>query len=105
MISSDFYAVYQSAGKKPADWSSLLPGAHPQALRAGPATRTPPRLAYWTAAWLERVKDLYAAHAQITAAWAHGRDCITLHLPRQWHRQHDWLNLYRAACGTPARAA
>ena len=31
---------------------------------------TPPSSTYWTAARLERVKDLYAAHAQLTTAWA-----------------------------------
>ena len=37
-------------------------------MRAGDAN--PAQLGYWTAAWLERVKDLYAAHAQLTTAWA-----------------------------------
>ena len=36
-------------------------------MRAGDAD--PARLTYWTAAWLERIKDLYAAHGQLTAAW------------------------------------
>jgi hypothetical protein len=35
----------------------------------------------------------------------HGRDHITLHLPEGWHREHEWLNLFAAACGPPAAAA
>ncbi len=36
-------------------------------MRAGDAN--PAQLKYWTAAWLERIKVLYAAHSQLTAAW------------------------------------
>jgi hypothetical protein len=35
----------------------------------------------------------------------HGRTRLTLHLPEGWHRQHEWLNLFEAACGPPAAAA
>jgi hypothetical protein len=35
----------------------------------------------------------------------HGRGHITLHLPEGWHRDQEWLNLFEAACGPPARAA
>jgi len=35
----------------------------------------------------------------------HGRGHITLHLPEGWHRKHEWLNLFEAACGPPAAAA
>ena len=34
-----------------------------------------------------------------------GRGHLTLHLPEGWHRQHEWLNLFEAACGPPAVAA
>jgi hypothetical protein len=47
-------------------------------------------------------RDLIAVAARIAR---HGRGHITLHLPWQWHREHDWLNLFRAACGPPARPA
>ena len=30
-----------------------------------------------------------------------GRGQLTLHLPDHWHRQHEWLNLFEAACGPP----
>jgi Transposase DDE domain group 1 len=35
----------------------------------------------------------------------HGRGRITVHLPQDWHREHEWLSLFEAACGPPARAA
>jgi hypothetical protein len=35
----------------------------------------------------------------------HGRGHLTLHLPEGWHRQHEWLNLFEAACGPPAAPA
>ena len=34
-----------------------------------------------------------------------GRGCLTLHLPRDWHHETGWMNLFEAACGPPARAA
>jgi hypothetical protein len=34
----------------------------------------------------------------------HGRGHLTLHLPAGWHREHEWLSLFRAGCGPPARA-
>jgi transposase len=73
VISSDFYAVDQSAGKKAGGLVNLYCWAHIRRyfVRAGDAN--PAQLGYWTAAWLKRVKDLYAAHAQhaqLTTAWA-----------------------------------
>jgi hypothetical protein len=35
----------------------------------------------------------------------HGRGHITLHLSRGWHHEHEWMNLFEAATGPPARAA
>jgi hypothetical protein len=35
----------------------------------------------------------------------HGRGCLTLHLPEGWHRQAEWMSLFHAGCGPPARAA
>ena len=69
MISSDFYAVYQSAGKKADGLVNLYCWAHIRRyfVRAGDAN--PAQLAHWTAAWLDRIKTLYAAHAQLMAAW------------------------------------
>jgi len=70
VISSDFYAVYQSAGKKADGLVNLYCWAHIRRyfVRAGDAN--PAQLTYWTAAWLDRIKNLYAAHAQLMTAWA-----------------------------------
>jgi transposase len=70
VISSDFYAVYQSAGKKADGLVNLYCWAHIRRyfVRAGDAN--PAQLKYWTAAWLERIKNLYATHAQLMTAWA-----------------------------------
>jgi hypothetical protein len=35
----------------------------------------------------------------------HGRGHLTMHLPADWHRQTEWLSLFRAGCGPPAQAA
>ena len=69
VISSDFYAVYQSAGKKADGLVNLYCWAHVRRhfVRAGDAN--PVQLKYWTGAWLERIRDLYAAHDQLMAAW------------------------------------
>jgi len=69
VISSDFYAVYQSAGKKADGLVNLFCWAHVRRhfVRAGDAS--PAQLKYWTDAWLERIRDLYAAHEQLAAAW------------------------------------
>ena len=69
VVSSDFYAVYQSAGKKADGLVNLYCWAHVRRhfVRAGDAN--PVQLAYWTQAWLERIRDLYAAHGKLMAAW------------------------------------
>jgi transposase len=69
VISSDFYAVYSSAGKKADGLVNLFCWAHVRRhfVRAGDAN--PVQLKYWIDAWLERIRDLYAAHDELTAAW------------------------------------
>jgi len=69
VISSDFYAVYQSAGKKADGLVNLYCWAHVRRhfVRAGDAS--PVQLKYWTDAWLELIRGLYAAHDELTAAW------------------------------------
>jgi transposase len=69
VISSDFYAVYQSAGKKADGLVNLWCWAHIRRyfVRAGDAN--PDQLKYWTEAWLELIRALYAAHDHLTAAW------------------------------------
>jgi transposase len=69
VISSDFYAVCQSAGRKADGLVNLYCCAHIRRyfVRAGDAS--PVQLRHWTDAWLERIRDLYAAHGQLMAAW------------------------------------
>jgi transposase len=72
VISSDFYSVYSSAGRKASGLVNLYCWAHVRRyfVRAGDAN--PDQLAGWTAAWLTRIKNLYLAHEQLSAAWADG---------------------------------
>jgi hypothetical protein len=69
VISSDFYAVYSSAGKKADGLVNLFCWAHVRRhfVRAGDAN--PAQLQYWTDAWLDRIRDLYAAHEELMTAW------------------------------------
>jgi transposase len=69
VISSDFYAVYQSAGKKAGGLVNLYCWAHLRrhVVRAGDAN--PVQLGHWTDAWLGRIRDLYSAHDELMAAW------------------------------------
>jgi transposase len=69
VISSDFYAVYQSAGRKADGLVNLFCWAHVRRrfVRAGDAN--PEQLRRWSDAWLKRIRDLYDAHGQLMAAW------------------------------------
>jgi len=69
VISSDFYAVYQSAGRKADGLVNLFCAAHVRRhfVRAGDAS--PVQLKYWTQGWLALFRDLYAAHDELMAAW------------------------------------
>jgi len=69
VISSDFYAVYQSAGKKADGLVNLYCAAHIRRhmVRAGDAS--PVQLKYWTQNWLALFRDLYKAHDELMAAW------------------------------------
>jgi transposase len=68
LLSSDFYAVYQSMARVDGV-DTLWCWAHIRRyfIRAGDAN---PKLAAWTAGWIERIAALYAAHTAITAATA-----------------------------------
>jgi Transposase DDE domain group 1 len=35
----------------------------------------------------------------------HGRGHITLHLPEEWHHEHEWMNLFEATCRPPPAQA
>ena len=68
VISSDFYAVYQSAGRKADGLVNLFCWSHLRRyfVRAGDAN--PAQLRRWSDAWLARIRDLYAAHDELMAA-------------------------------------
>jgi hypothetical protein len=59
-------------------------------------------LAYAKARGATVRRDLIAVAAR-TARRGHGH--LTLHLPADWHREHEWMRLFEAACGPPAHAA
>jgi transposase len=69
VISSDFCAVCQSAGRKADGLVNLYCAAHVRRhmVRAGDAS--PVRLKYWTENWLALFRNLYKAHDELTAAW------------------------------------
>jgi hypothetical protein len=46
-------------------------------------------------------RDLIDVAARIAQ---HGHGHVTLHLPEDWHREHEWLTLF-AAAGGPSPAA
>ena len=64
-----FLAVYQSAGRKADGLVNLFCWSHLRRyfVRAGDAN--PAQLRRWSDAWLARIRDLYAAHDELMAAW------------------------------------
>jgi transposase len=84
VISSDFYSVYSSAGRKASGLVNLYCWAHVRRyfVRAGDAN--PDQLSRWTAAWLERIKNLYTAHEQLSVAWAGGVAAELEHAYTAW---------------------
>jgi hypothetical protein len=81
-----------------AAWLSIAAMAH-NLLRAAGALASLP-FAKARAATIRR--DLIAVAARTAR---HSRGHLTLHLPEGWHREHEWQNLFAAACGPPAAAA
>jgi transposase len=69
VISSGFYAVCQSAGRKADGLVNLFCWSHVRRyfVRAGDAN--PEQLRRWSDAWPGRIRDLYAAHDELMAAW------------------------------------
>ncbi len=88
------------SGSFPANaaWLALAAIAH-NLLRAAGSLAS---LAYAKAPGATLRRDLIDVAARTAR---HGRGHITLHLPEQWHREHEWTNLLEAACGPPATAA
>ena len=59
-------------------------------------------LAYAKARGATLRRDLINVAARIARS---GRGHIMLHLPGDWHREHQWMTLFHAGCGPPAPAA
>ena len=81
-----------------AAWTACAAIAH-NLLRAAGSLAS---LAYAKARGATLRRDLINVAARTAR---HGRGHITLHLPEGWHREHQWMTLFQAACGPPAPAA
>jgi hypothetical protein len=81
-----------------AAWLAIAAMAH-NLLRAAGALASLP-FAKARAATIRR--NLIAVAARTAR---HGRGHLALHLPEGWHREHEWMNMFEAACGPPAEAA
>ncbi len=81
-----------------AAWLSIAAMAH-NLLRAAGALASLP----FTKARAATIRRDLIAVAARTAR--HGRGHLTLHLPEGWHREHEWMTLFAAACGPPAATA
>jgi len=69
VISSDFYAVYQSAGRKADGLVNLYCWSHLRRYFARAGDANPVQLRRWSDAWLARIRDLYDAHGELMDAW------------------------------------
>jgi hypothetical protein len=81
-----------------AAWLSIAAMAH-NLLRAAGSLAS---LAFAKARAATIRRDLIAVAARTAR---HGRGHLVLHLPEDWHREREWMNLWEAACGPPAAAA
>jgi transposase len=72
VLSTDFYAVYQSAGNKAGGLVNLYCLAHVRRHFARAGDANPEQLRYWAQKWLDRFRALYRAHDELTAAWQDG---------------------------------
>jgi hypothetical protein len=97
---SDGPLAYLPSGVFPANaaWLACAAIAH-NLLRAAGSLAS---LAYGKARGATLRRDLIDVAAR-TARHGHGH--ITLHLPEGWHREHEWIALFTAACGPPAATA
>jgi hypothetical protein len=97
---SDGPLAHLPSGSFPANaaWLTCAAIAH-NLLRAAGALAS---LAYARARGATVRRDLIDVAARTART---GRGHITLHLPQAWHREHEWMTLFAAACGPPATAA
>ncbi|KEZ34393.1 transposase, partial [Frankia sp. CeD] len=74
VLSSDFYAVYVSVGRRRAGLVNLYRVAHLRRYFPRARLSNPVQLEYWEKAWLDRFRALYTAHRELATAWARARD-------------------------------
>jgi hypothetical protein len=85
-------------------WGNVrqLEAQNPQLLANWPpGRRCCPAKTSWRSPASTRCKNGVYGHNKNGARFG----CITLHLPEGWHREHEWMTLFAAACGPPAPAA
>jgi hypothetical protein len=102
-VFADWYdgpLAHLPSGHFTANAAWLLVAAIAQNLVRAAGTLAGPLHAKARAATIRR--DLIAVAARTAR---HGRGHLTLHLPEAWHREHEWLSLWHAACGPPPIAA
>jgi Transposase DDE domain group 1 len=97
---SDGPIAHLPSGSFPANaaWLACAAIAH-NLLRAAGSLAS---LAYAKARGATLRRDLIDVAARLAR---HGRGHITVHLPEDWHHEHEWMNLFEAATGPPAQAA
>jgi hypothetical protein len=88
------------SGHFPANAAWLTCAAICHNLTRAAGTLAGPLLAKARGATIRRQLITIAARAA-----RHGRGHITLHLPAGWHREHEWMTLFTAACRPPPAAA
>jgi hypothetical protein len=86
------------SGSFPANAAWLACAAISHNLLRAAGSLASPAFAKARAATLRR--DLIHVAAR-TARHGH----LTVHLPGEWHRQAEWMNLFETACGPPATVA
>ena len=102
-VFADWYdgpAAHLPSGSFNANAAWLAIAAMAQNLVRAAGTLAGPLLAKARASTIRR--DLIAVAARTAR---HARGHLTLHLPEGWHREHEWRNLWHAACGPPPIAA
>ena len=102
-VFADFYdgpLAHLPSGSFNANAAWLVIAAMAQNLVRAAGTLAGPLHAKARAATIRR--DLIAVAARTAR---HGRGHLILHLPEYWHREHEWLSPWHAACGPPAPAA
>jgi transposase len=74
VLSTDFYSVYSSAGRRCAGLVNLYCVAHVRRHFMRARLTNLVQLKLWEEHWLDRFRALYAAHRELSAAWSAAQD-------------------------------